>query len=96
MNGLSACVTSSRKLSRWLPVARDEPSRLLKKPVLAQAAQEGPDVPRLRGTARKGRGTHRRWVKAYFRYAAASARAGGVPVRRMGPRRWAFFNSLLG
>ena len=28
--------------------------------------------------------------EAYSRYAATSARAGGVPVRRMGPRRWAF------
>jgi len=33
--------------------------------------------------------------EACFRYAAMSARAGGVPVRRMGPRKWAVFSSLL-
>ena len=38
--------------------------------------------------ARGGRGTHRRWVQAYSRYAAASARA----IQR---RRWAGFSGLL-
>jgi hypothetical protein len=33
--------------------------------------------------------------EAYTGYAAASARACGVPVRRMGPRRWAFLSNLL-
>jgi hypothetical protein len=37
--------------------------------------------------AHAGRGTQRRWVKAYSRYAATSAR---VSQRR----RWAFFSSL--
>ena len=37
----------------------------------------------------------RRPSEAYWRYAAESAEAGGVPVRRMGHRRWAFFSSLL-
>jgi hypothetical protein len=33
--------------------------------------------------------------EAYSWYAATSARAGGVPIRRMGLRRWAFFSSLF-
>jgi hypothetical protein len=33
--------------------------------------------------------------EAYSRYAAASAQADGAPVRRMGPRGWPFFSSLL-
>jgi hypothetical protein len=41
-----------------------------------------------------GRGTPRRWVQAYFRYAATSAQALGAPSRRLGHRRWAFFSSL--
>ena len=36
-----------------------------------------------------------RWVQAYWRYAAASAEVGGVPVRRMGLGRWVFFSSLV-
>jgi hypothetical protein len=38
----------------------------------------------------RGRGTQRSWVQAYWRYAATSAEAGGVPGR------WAFFSCLLG
>jgi len=49
----------------------------------------------MQGGARRA-GHPRERVKAYAGYAAASARARGVPVRRMGPRRWAFFSGLLG
>jgi hypothetical protein len=31
-----------------------------------------------------GSTTQQSWVQAYWRYAAASGEAGGVPVRRMG------------
>ena len=33
--------------------------------------------------------------EAYLRVRRSAARARGVPIRRMGPRRWAFFSSLL-
>ena len=34
--------------------------------------------------------------EAYLRVRRSAARARGVPVRRMGLGRWAFFSSLLG
>ncbi len=48
-----------------------------------------------------GGATHRRWVKAYFRYAATSARVSGypsegeAPIQEMGTRQMGFFSSLL-
>ena len=66
------------------------------KPDFAQAAQKAQDArrrPHLSMGTR--RGTRRRWVQAYSRYAAASAPSAGHPSGGWVPGRWASFSSLF-
>jgi hypothetical protein len=67
------------------------PSRLLKNPLslrLLKKVQMQGGAP---GT-RPQDGCRR---EAYLRVRRSAARERGVPIREMGPRRWAFFSSLL-